>query len=312
MPRRPPSAARSRSWAARPRRRTRRVLRRFLREKAALVALAYLLMLVVATLTYQYWWRYGPTDTDFSHVLSGPVGDHWLGTDRLGRDIVARLFAGARRVAPGELPGGHDRALLVACRSVSSPATSVGRLDNFLMRMHGRHPSLPALVLALAIVAVLGPGLTNAIIAIGDRVHPALHPPGPGPDAGACGRRRSSRRRGRSARARAHPRARACAPQRRVAAHRAGVAGARLGLLVEAGLSFLGVGAPAAESELGRDAERRVREDLHRPVADGLPGRGYLARRCSRSTSWATACATPSASTPSAASARDAPASRRS
>ena len=74
---------------------TRRAMRRLLREPTALVAAAYLIALLVATLTYKYWWPYSPTKGDFNNVLRGPFGHHWLGTDRLGRDIVARLFAGA-------------------------------------------------------------------------------------------------------------------------------------------------------------------------------------------------------------------------
>src|SRR5262249_16872440 len=74
---------------------TRRALRRFLHEKAALVALAYIALLVIATLTYKWWWPYNQTDNDYSHIYSGPIGHHWLGTDQLGRDTFARLLAGA-------------------------------------------------------------------------------------------------------------------------------------------------------------------------------------------------------------------------
>lgn len=73
----------------------RRALRRMRHEKAALVAAGFLLLLLVATLTFRRWWPYDPIDTDFSNTLASPSGDHWLGTDKLGRDIVARLLSGA-------------------------------------------------------------------------------------------------------------------------------------------------------------------------------------------------------------------------
>ena len=81
-------------------------------------------------------------------------------------------------------------------------------------------------------------------------------------------------------------------------------------LLAEAGPEFLGIGSPAAASELGRDAQRNAYEtDLHRPVADGRTRVPRSRSPSSPSTSWATVCATPSGSRPSAASARAAPAS---
>jgi peptide/nickel transport system permease protein len=144
---------------------TRRALRRFLREKAALVALVYLLMLVVATLTYKHWWPYGPIDTDFSHVLSGPVGHHWLGTDRLGRDIVARLLAGAGVSLRASFQV-VITALVVALPLGLASGYIGGWFDNTLMRVMDGILSIPALILALAIAGVLGPGLTNAMIAL--------------------------------------------------------------------------------------------------------------------------------------------------
>jgi peptide/nickel transport system permease protein len=144
---------------------TRRALRRFLREKAAIVALVYLLLLVIATLTYKWWWPYNQSETDYAHILSGPVGHHWLGTDKLGRDIVARLLAGA---------GVSLRAsfqVVITALLVATPLGLIsgyigGWFDNVLMRVMDAILSIPALILALAIAGVLGRGLTNVIIAL--------------------------------------------------------------------------------------------------------------------------------------------------
>jgi oligopeptide/dipeptide ABC transporter ATP-binding protein len=144
---------------------TRRALRRFVREKAALVALAYLLLLVIATLTYKRWWPYSPTDTDFSHILSPPVSQHWLGTDRLGRDIVARLLAGAGVSLRASFQV-IITALVVALPLGLASGYIGGWFDNTLMRVMDGILSIPALILALAIAGVLGPGLTNAMIAL--------------------------------------------------------------------------------------------------------------------------------------------------
>jgi len=144
---------------------TRRALRRFLREKAAIVALIYLLAVVIATLTYKWWWPYNQSENDYSHILSGPVGHHWLGTDKLGRDIVARLLAGAGVSLRASFQV-VITALLVATPLGLASGYIGGWFDNTLMRVMDAILSIPALILALAIAGVLGRGLTNVIIAL--------------------------------------------------------------------------------------------------------------------------------------------------
>jgi len=144
---------------------TRRALRRFLHEKPALVALAYILLLVVATLTYKWWWPYNQTDNDYSHILSGPIGHHWLGTDQLGRDTVARLLAGAGV----SLRASFEvviTALLIATPLGLASGYIGGWFDNTMMRIMDAILSIPGLILAIAIAGVLGPGITNAIVAL--------------------------------------------------------------------------------------------------------------------------------------------------
>ncbi len=144
---------------------TRRALRRFFHEKAALVALIYLLVLLVATLTYKWWWPYNQTDSDYAHIYSGPVGQHWLGTDQLGRDIVARLLAGAGVSLRASFQV-VITALVVATPLGLASGYIGGLFDNTMMRIMDAVLSIPALILALAIAGVLGPGLTNAMIAL--------------------------------------------------------------------------------------------------------------------------------------------------
>ena len=144
---------------------TRRAMRRLLREPTALVAAAYLIALLVATLTYKYWWPYSPTKGDFNNVLRGPFGHHWLGTDRLGRDIVARLFAGAGVSLRASFQV-VVTALVVALPLGLASGYIGGWFDSTLMRIMDGILAIPALILALAIAGVLGPGLTNAMVAL--------------------------------------------------------------------------------------------------------------------------------------------------
>src|SRR5690606_1682283 len=107
-----------------------------------------------------------PNATDVANRLQEPFSaTHWLGTDQLGRDILARLVWGTRvSLAVG------IAATLVATiigAFIGLVAAYYGRwLDNLLMRGIDMLMAFPYLLLALAIVAVLGPGLLNAMFAI--------------------------------------------------------------------------------------------------------------------------------------------------
>jgi peptide/nickel transport system permease protein len=107
----------------------------------------------------------GPNAQDLARRLTPPGALHWLGTDELGRDIYSRLVHGARITL--------SIALLVAV--IAAPigllvGTTAGYfggwVDAALMRLTDVFLSIPDLVLALAFVAGLGPGIENAIIAI--------------------------------------------------------------------------------------------------------------------------------------------------
>lgn len=98
--------------------------------------------------------------------LQGPSGAHWLGTDQFGRDIATRLMVGARNsivvgvVAVGiGLVAGVGLGLLAAARG--------GWVDEVVARGSDVVFAFPAIVSAILITALLGPGVINAIIAIG-------------------------------------------------------------------------------------------------------------------------------------------------
>ncbi|MGE0798273.1 MAG: ABC transporter permease [Lautropia sp.] len=98
--------------------------------------------------------------------LQGPSAAHWLGTDATGRDVLSRLIWGARESIRGV-------AIAVAVAAALSipwglAAGYLGRFwDEALMRLTDAMLSFPGLILALAIGGVLGPSLTNAMIAMG-------------------------------------------------------------------------------------------------------------------------------------------------
>lgn len=102
---------------------------------------------------------------DYSASLQAPSWAHWLGTDQAGRDIFSRIIYGARTallVGFGASVIGSTVGLLLGVTS----AYFGGRVDLVLQRFLDVLLSFPLLILALAIVTVLGPSITNVIIAI--------------------------------------------------------------------------------------------------------------------------------------------------
>lgn len=108
---------------------------------------------------------YGINDVDVPQALRPPSGAHWFGTDELGRDVLSRVLTG--------LQASMTVAVVsVACAAVVGTALGVmagyrgGWLDTVVMRVVDVMFAFPVLLLAMAIVAVLGPGLATTIAAI--------------------------------------------------------------------------------------------------------------------------------------------------
>jgi peptide/nickel transport system permease protein len=137
----------------------------FARNRLAVLGLLLVLLLVTVAIFANAWAPHSPTVGDLSARLLPPSATHALGTDDQGRDIASRLMHGARitlfvvvLVAVLAAPIG----LLVG--TVAGYAG--GWLDAVLMRITDIFLAFPRLILALAFVAALGPGIENAVIAI--------------------------------------------------------------------------------------------------------------------------------------------------
>ncbi|MCC6177226.1 MAG: ABC transporter permease [Chloroflexi bacterium] len=109
---------------------------------------------------------YSPATQDYTAILSPPTLTHLLGTDNLGRDVLSRIIYGSRvSIQAG--------VVSVGLAAIAGTLTGLiagywrGWIDDLLMRLSDALWSFPGLVLALAIAAALGPGLVNAMIAIG-------------------------------------------------------------------------------------------------------------------------------------------------
>lgn len=146
---------------------------RLLRKPPALLGLVLTVATVLAAILAPWLTPYDPTVLNVVERLQGPSVQHWLGTDELGRDILTRLLYGARiSLQVGAIS--MVIALLVGVPLGLLSAYFGGVVDTLVMRSMDALAAFPAILLALAIVAALGPGVTNAMIAIGVVYLPAF------------------------------------------------------------------------------------------------------------------------------------------
>ena len=134
------------------------------RPLGAVGAAIILLMLVVAILAPLIA-RYDPVVNDFGAMLAAPSGAHWLGTDAFGRDVLSRLIYGSRTALLVGFGASVLGATLGAVLGVAS-AYFGGRVDLYLQRVMDVFLSFPLIILALALVAILGNSIPNLIMAI--------------------------------------------------------------------------------------------------------------------------------------------------
>ena len=131
----------------------------------AMVGLGIVLALILAALLAPVLAAHSPYDQDLTARLRPPSAAHWFGTDELGRDILSRLLHGARvTLLIVGLVVVIVGPLGLAVGTIAGYAG--GWLDVALMRVTDVFLAFPRLVLALAFVAALGPGIENAVIAI--------------------------------------------------------------------------------------------------------------------------------------------------
>ena len=109
---------------------------------------------------------YDPAQQDLTQRLDGPSGSHPLGTDGLGRDLLSRLIFGTRTALGVAVPavlGGLVAGLIIGMAA----GYLRGRVDSVLLVIMDTLQTFPAVVLALALLALLGPSLLNVIVVIG-------------------------------------------------------------------------------------------------------------------------------------------------
>lgn len=144
---------------------TRRVVREIVRNPLALAGTIYLIVLVAIALLAPVIAPFSPIDQDLMLRLEGPTSEHWLGTDEAGRDVVSRLMHGAQISLFIGLIGTAGGVLLGTIVGLVSGYYG-GTVDTLAMRLVDIMYAFPGILLAILIVAIMGPSLANLIIAL--------------------------------------------------------------------------------------------------------------------------------------------------
>jgi peptide/nickel transport system permease protein len=141
-------------------------MRRLSKSPGAMAGLVIVLIFLFISLTADYIAPYDYDLSNFAMARQGPSAEHWLGNDEIGRDLLSRLIQGARiSLYVGLISVGIGVVIGVPLGLISGYFGGV--LDLIIMRLMDIMLAFPSILLAILMVAVLGPSLENAMIAIG-------------------------------------------------------------------------------------------------------------------------------------------------
>lgn len=141
------------------------VLKRFMRRKTAVAGALVILLFMVVALIGPSLCVYDPLDIDVLNKYQAPSKEHLLGTDNLGRDTLTRLVYGARITFLISVTSVFSGSLIGMILGTVAGYFG-GKIDAVIMRATDVLLAFPGLLLAIAIVAILGTGVINTIIAI--------------------------------------------------------------------------------------------------------------------------------------------------
>ena len=155
-----PSSRRQAAWGRRY-----RLWRDFTANRLAMGGLVVVVVLMLASMLAPVLAPYDPGIQNLANRLARPSAAHWLGTDELGRDILSRILFG------GQVTLGMVMAVVIMVAPLGLAIGCIagyfgGTLDRVLMRVTDVFLSFPRLILALAFVAAIKPGVTSAVFAI--------------------------------------------------------------------------------------------------------------------------------------------------
>lgn len=139
--------------------------RRLKQNKVAMISLTVLIIIAFMTIFGPYFTKYGYRDQNLEIANKAPFGDHWFGTDELGRDIFARIWVGGRiSMLIGFI--GTMISLAIGCLYGGVSGYFGGKVDEFMMRIVEILVGIPYMIVVILVSVVLGKGVGSLIIAL--------------------------------------------------------------------------------------------------------------------------------------------------
>ncbi len=140
-------------------------IKKFMRRKTAVIGFLFIVFILILAVIGPSITPYDPNAYDYSAILAGPTAKHIWGTDEFGRDVFSRIIAGTQLSLGTALTasvlgtvGGVILGLIAGFFG--------GIVDSLIMRICDVMFAFPSILLAIAIVAIIGPGITNIMIGL--------------------------------------------------------------------------------------------------------------------------------------------------
>ena len=141
-------------------------MKRFFRNRNFFIGFVISSIIVAGALVSLVYTPYDPTAMDIRHRLEGPNQSHWLGTNHYGRDIFSRIMQGAvNSIVVGLVAVSIGMSIGVVLGSLAGYLRGI--LDDMIMRLSDLLYGFPAVLSAILITSVFGPGIINSMVAIG-------------------------------------------------------------------------------------------------------------------------------------------------
>ena len=144
---------------------TREAWKRLKRNRLAIVGMIVLILIIIVAIIGPWIIPYDYTEYDYDNVLAKPSAEHLMGTDNYGRDILSRLIIGTRI----SVPVGFLCVIVAFAIGGTLGALAAfygGKVDMIIMRVLDIFQSVPPMLMAIAVVAVLGGGVVNLVLSI--------------------------------------------------------------------------------------------------------------------------------------------------
>ena len=148
-----------------PKSRPKEFIKKFLKRKTAVVALGFIVFLAIVAILSPYIAPYDPSAPDYTALLQPPSSKHIWGTDEFGRDVFSRLIVGARLSLSVALISVTIGTVLGVILGLLAGYYG-GIIEAIVMRGADILFSFPDILLAIAVVAIIGPGVINVVIAV--------------------------------------------------------------------------------------------------------------------------------------------------